>query len=187
MVDIAETGIGSVLQTIVPVAVLRSRATSHTAHGLAVHLVVSLAGHEVGAADVTLATLGPGAGAAVAGRVSGPAAPSLTLAATVRVAFWDGQPPVPVPGGTGVTLDTTHGPNGGQGGGDVTATLSLAVIPAPVLQLTAVCRDSAGTIVGGGSQTISAPAAPGPLTVTVPVVFSRRPTACSVEGAIGAF
>lgn len=183
-VDVLATGVGTYLDTTVPLALLRNRSTTQEATGVVVHIVAGRLGP---AGDVTLARLLPGETVVVAARVGG-SGRGVAVTATAAVGGWDpvdrGARPIAV----GSPTLACPGCSAAGGSGDVGVTLPLP--PAGVtLRVDAACRDAGGSLVGGGDAKRSIGAASsGPVAVDVPVILSVPAASCLVTAVpVGGF
>lgn len=185
-IDVVATGLGSYLETTFPVAILHSAATTDVATRVTVRLVVvSPSGRTVATADpVSVENVPPGATVVVAGRVAGALRGDRSTAA-VEVAAWVEASSLPtrrlaVAAGTLSCRGCSAG-----GSGDVTVMVS-GDTDGTTLRIGVACRDTAGTIVGGGS--VLHPGGPPPVTVSVPVILSAAAAGCAdVSATQGGF
>ena len=177
-IEVVASGIGAHDLQVVPVAVLRNLATSHTARGVMVAFTVQLAGssYSLTAAPVSLA---PGETLADAALCTDACDGATGTDVAVTVAGWIS--------GTRPVLSATSGSytcgascSGGSGyQGDVTASLSGSPTAGALVNLYAVCWGSSGAVVGGGlSETMWAGGTA--VDASVPVLVSVQPASCQL-------
>lgn len=177
-VALVAVGLGTYLETAVPVAVVRNSATAHSATGVRVHFaVVNPAGMTVQQTDAEVGALAPQQTSAIAGRIDLRASGDHAVATLSVAGFSDPKPPTITAG----PAACSGCPGNGPGFGTVHAVLTAAPsapLP-PFVSATAVCYDAGGAVVGGGT-TVVAPRASG---VDDPVILSSRAVRCDMYAA----
>ena len=171
-VDVVSVGVGAYMLQAIPVALLHNRATRHTATGVATHFTVR--GMTL---DAPVVALGPGETLAVAALCTDTCNGAGSTTAAVTVASWSTalRTPLSVSGGG----YSCSGGCGGHQNGDVTGTVAGSVSAGSIIVATAVCMNSAGSIIGGGSgeQTWGGG---GSMAIDVSVLVSGDPARCQL-------
>lgn len=179
VIDVTATGLGSYLETTVPVAILHSASTGEVAARVTVHLAVTtILKRTVASTDVSVASIGPGATVVVTARVSG-ALRGDRVVAMVAVGEWS-----PASAATPTLSASAGTPNcaGCARGGSGTLTVSVSGdTQVGLIQVGAACRDAGGNIVGGGSALHAG--GPSPVIVSVPIILSAPVAACAEVSA----
>lgn len=184
-IDVTATGLGSYLETTVPVAILRSASSGEVATQVTVHLVVTnAAGQATASADAGVSAIAPGAWVVVTARVRG-ALRGNAVTATVAVGGWVAASVAPP-----ASLAASAGPPSctacARGGSGTLPVVVNGATQGSLLQVGAACRNAAGHIVGGGSALH--PGGPSPVAVTVPIILSAPATGCAeVSATPGSF
>ncbi|MHB8489607.1 MAG: hypothetical protein ACYDCS_12480 [Candidatus Dormibacteria bacterium] len=183
-VGVLGTGIGTFDLAAIPVARLKNEAMFHGAASVIVHFVTHRAGRTLGSLDSAAVNLGPGETLAVTGDCTDACNGATSVAATVTVGSW--------PTGIGPVFTTTPARyacrpcHAAHGYGDVQATLtpSSAVAAGVAVVGFAVCENSAGVILGGGSEQFVWQAG-STLSADIPVVLNAAPSSCSLGASTG--
>jgi hypothetical protein len=183
-VGVLGIGVGTFDLAAIPVANLRNEAKFHGAASVVVHFVTHRAGKTLGSLDSVPVNLGPGETMAVTGDCTDACDGATSVDATVTVGSW--------PTGIGPTftrapaLFTCQPCHSAHGYGDVKATLtpSSAISAGVAVVGFAVCENSAGVILGGGSEQFVWQAG-STLSADVPVVLNAAPASCSLGASTG--
>ncbi|HEY6377690.1 MAG TPA: hypothetical protein VI316_00770 [Candidatus Dormibacteraeota bacterium] len=175
-IDVTATGLGSYLETTVPVAILRSASVGEVAIQVSVHLrVATPAGKETASADAGVSAIPPGASVVVTARVRGALRGNVVTAA-VTVGGWVATSAAP-PASLAVSAGPPSCPGCARGGSGTLLVTVSGTTQGTLLQVGAACRDAAGHIVGGGSALH--PGGPSPVAVTVPIILSAPAAHCA--------
>jgi hypothetical protein len=183
-VGVLGIGVGTFDLAAIPVANLRNEAKFHGAASVVVHFVTHRAGKTLGSLDSVPVNLGPGETMAVTGDCTDACDGATSVDATVTVGSW--------PTGIGPTFTraparfTCQPCHSAHGYGDVKATLtpSSAISAGVAVVGFAVCENSAGVILGGGSEQFVWQAG-STLSADVPVVLNAAPASCSLGASTG--
>jgi hypothetical protein len=184
-VEVTATGLGSYLETTVPVAILRSASTGEVASQVTVHLSVTTPAHRpLASSDVSVSAIAPGSSVVVTARLGGALRGDLVVA-TVAVGEWTAASTTPV-----ADLAASPGPpscNSCSRGGSGTVLVTVSGdTQSGLLEVGAACRDAAGSIVGGGSALHAG--GPSPVSVSVPIILSAPAAGCAeVSAVFGSF
>lgn len=181
-VVLVKAGFGAYLETTFAGGLIHNTATAHTARQVNVHVEVTAGARHIGSTDVHLDALDPGATVPVGGRIQGSAATGESAVATITVGAWDdGATPAFVTAGAASFACSRCGAGAESGDVNVPITFATTAPSGLPLNLTAICTDGGGRIVGGGAQLYVPPAgARDGVTADVPAVVSAPPIDCVV-------
>ena len=172
------SGFGAYDLEVYPVAVLRNLATAHTSTAVLVSFTVQFSGgsYALSAEPVSLA---PGETLAVTVQCTDPCVGATSTSAAVTVGGWIAGNRTVISGSSASYV--CGSPCAGNPGyeGTVTGTLSGQVPSETLVVLSAVCRDSGGTIVGGGLKLTVWPGGTS-TSGSVPVLVSATPASCQL-------
>ena len=181
-VEVMTKGVGDYDLQAIPVALIRNAAVSHTALSVVAHFSVHHPGgsYDLDAAPVSLA---PGQTLAVAALCTEACQGASSVGVSVSVGAWGPASASSfgaVPGGW-----ACGSPCAGSGGfeGDATGTLGANVQAGAQVDLFASCTTAGGVIVGGGLTVRIWPGLGAPVLVSVPVLVTRQPSACTIYAA----
>jgi hypothetical protein len=183
-VGVLGIGIGTFDLAAFPVARLQNEAKYHAAASVIVHFVTHRAGHTLGSLNSTAVNLGPGETLAVTGDCTDACNSATGVAATVTVGSWQTTiGPVFATGSATFACQQCHA---SHGYGSVKGTLrpSTSVSAGVAVVGFAVCQNSAGVILGGGTEQFIWQAGSS-LTVDVPVVLNAAPASCALGASTG--
>lgn len=180
-IDLLGTGVGSYMLVAVPVAILHNAATAHVAMHVLVHFTVTGGSRGPFGIDAQVVSLAPGETLAVAADCTDTCNHANETQVSVTVGSW-------VSGGrrTLTVTGAAYSCGGGCGGhqnGDVLGTVSGAVSAGATVYSVAVCTNSGGTIIGGGSSQITwGGGATQPIDVSV--ILSANPARCTLYATV---
>jgi hypothetical protein len=183
-VGVLGIGIGTFDLAAIPVAKLKNEAKFHGAASVVVHFVTHRSGRTLGSLDSVAVNLGPGETLAVTGDCTDACNGATSVAATVTVGSWPTSiGPIFTTAPARYACQPCHS---AHGYGDVRATLtpSSAVVAGVAVVGFAVCENSAGVILGGGSEQFVWQAG-STLSADVPVVLNAAPASCSIGASTG--
>jgi hypothetical protein len=183
-VGVLGIGIGTFDLAAIPVARLKNDAMFHGAASVEVHFVTHRAGRTLGSLTSVAVNLGPGETLAVTADCTDACNGATSVAATVTVGSW--------PTSIGPIFSTAPAQyacqpcHAGHGYGDVHAILTPSDPVAAGVAVVgfAVCQNSAGVILGGGSEQFVWQAGT-TLSADVPVVLNAAPASCSIGASTG--
>jgi hypothetical protein len=183
-VGVLGVGIGTFDLAAFPVARLKNEAKYHAAASVIVHFVTHRAGRTLGSLDSIAVNLGPGEILAVSGDCTDACNGATSVAATVNVGSW----PTTI-GPIFTTASATYACqpcHSSHGYGSVRGMLlpSTPVSAGVAVVGFAVCQNSAGVILGGGSEQFIWRAGSS-LAVVVPVVLNAAPASCALGASTG--
>jgi hypothetical protein len=178
-VGVLAVGIGTFDLAAIPVAELKNNAKFHGAASVVVHFVTHRSGRTLGSLDSPAVNLVPGETLAVTADCTDACNGATGVDVTVTVGSW------PITVGpvfaTAAAKYTCQSCRAGHGYGDVKGTLtpSASISAGRAVVAFAVCRNTSGVIVGGGSEQFVWQAG-GSLAADIPVVVNTAPHACSL-------
>jgi hypothetical protein len=183
-VGVLGIGIGTFDLAAIPFARLKNDAMFHGAASVEVHFVTHRAGRTLGSLTSVAVNLGPGETLAVTADCTDACNGATSVAATVTVGSW--------PTSIGPIFSTAPAQyacqpcHAGHGYGDVHAILTPSDPVAAGVAVVgfAVCQNSAGVILGGGSEQFVWQAGT-TLSADVPVVLNAAPASCSIGASTG--
>lgn len=183
-VGVLGIGIGTFDLAAFPVARLENEAKYHAAASVVVRFVTHRAGRTLGSLDSVAVNLGPGETLAVTADCTDACNNATSVAATVTVGSW----PTSI-GPVFTTASATYACqpcHAAHGYGSVKGTLrpSTPVSAGVAVVGFAFCQNSAGVILGGGSEQFIWQAGSS-LTVDVPVVLDAAPASCALGASTG--
>jgi hypothetical protein len=175
---VTASGDGAYDLEVFPVSILRNLATAHTATGVIVRFTVQLprGSHALSAEPVALA---PGETLAVTAQCTNSCDGATGVDAAVTVGGWaaGGRTVISASAASYACGSPCAGSHGYEG--HVSGTLRSGVPDGTLINLSAVCMDGAGTIVGGGLiQTFWSNGSS--TSVTVPVLVTTPPASCQL-------
>jgi hypothetical protein len=183
-VGVLGIGIGTFDLAAIPVARLKNLAMFHGAASVVVHFVTHRSGRTLGSLDSVAVNLGPGETLAVTADCTDACNGATSVAATVAVGSWSTSVgPIFTTAPARYACQPCHA---AHGYGDVRATLtpSSAIVAGVAVVGFAVCENSAGVILGGGSEQFVWQAG-STLSADVPVVLNAAPASCSIGASTG--
>jgi hypothetical protein len=183
-VGVLGLGVGTFDLAAFPVARLKNEARFHSAASVVVHFVTRRSGRTLGSLDSVAVNLAPGETLAVTADCTDACNGATGVAATVTVGSW--------PTGIGPVFTTVSAAyacspcHSAHGYGEVKGTLTPApAVSAGVAVVAfAVCVNSAGAILGGGSEQFVWQAGSS-LAADVPVVLNAAPASCALSASTG--
>jgi hypothetical protein len=188
-IQVVETGVGNYMLVAEPIAVLRNVASEHTAMGVVVDFTVHSPSGTYSLDSSPDVVLFPGQILAVGVICNRSCIDATSTQVTVSVGSWvlGGGLPLAVTSSAYACVSQNGymgcTPTGGDSQGTVSATVSGTVQPFAELELTAFCRDAAGTIVDGGTTSTVWPGGAS-ATMAVPVVGSPQPAVCAMFATV---
>jgi hypothetical protein len=177
-VEVVASGFGAYDLQVYPVVVLQNLATAHTATAVVVSFTVRFSGgsYALSAEPVSIA---PGETLADTVLCTDSCVGATGSSATVTVGGWTaGDHPV-ISGSSGSFACGSPCPGNPGYQGNVTGTLSGQVPSGTLLDVSAVCMDSGGAIVGGGLQPRFWPGGTS-AAESVPVEVRATPASCQL-------
>jgi hypothetical protein len=183
-VAIIASGVGTFDLAAIPVADLKNDAKYHGAASVVAHFVTHRSGRTLGSLESVPVNLAPGETLAVTADCTDACNGATSVSVTVSVGSW--------PTSIGAVFATAAAAYScapcrrGHGFGEVKGTLKPSSTLAsgdPVVGF-AVCRNRAGTILGGGSEQFVWQAGTS-LSVDVPVVLNAAPSSCVLGASTG--
>jgi hypothetical protein len=183
-VAIIASGVGTFDLAAIPVADLKNDARYHGAASVVAHFVTHRSGRTLGSLESVPVNLAPGETLAVTADCTDACNGATSVSVTVSVGSW--------PTSIGAVFATAAAAyscapcRSGHGFGEVKGTLKPSSTLAsgdPVVGF-AVCRNRAGTILGGGSEQFVWQAGTS-LAVDVPVVLNAAPSSCVLGASTG--
>ncbi len=183
-VGVLGIGIGTFDLAAIPVARLKNDARYHGAASVVVHFVTHRAGHALGSLDSIAVNLGPGETLAVSGDCTDACNGATGVAATVTVGSWPTSiGPVFATAPAAYACRPCHSAHG-YGSVKAVLTPSTRVSAGVAVVGFAICQNSAGVIVGGGSEQFVWQAGSS-LAAEVPVVLNAAPASCALGASTG--
>jgi hypothetical protein len=183
-VGVLGLGVGTFDLAAFPVARLKNMAKFHAAAAVVVHFVTRRAGKTLGSLDSVAVNLAPGETLAVSGDCTDACNGATGVDATVMVGSWTTSiGPVFTTASAAYTCQPCH-PAHGFGNVKGTLTPSSAISAGVAVVGFAVCENSAGVILGGGSEQFVWQAG-ATLSADVPVVLNAAPASCSLGASTG--
>ncbi len=178
-VAVLAVGVGDYDLQAIPVAELRNQASAHAAQSVVVTFAVHHPGgtYKLNAPAVTLA---PGQTLAVSALCTDACRGATSSDASVSIGSWAAATSPVFPPAAGRWA--CGSPCAGSGGfeGDATGALRGDVSAGAQVNLFASCTTGRGAIVGGGLTLRTWPGPGQAVTVTVPVLVTRKPSSCEL-------
>jgi hypothetical protein len=183
-VGVIGLGIGTFDLAAIPVANLKNEAKFHGAASVVVHFVTHRAGRTLGSLDSVHVNLAPGETLAVTGDCTDACNGATSVAATVTVGSWPTSiGPIFTTAPAAYSCQPCHATHG-YGSVKGTLTPSSAVSAGVAVVGFAICENSAGVILGGGSEEFVWQAGSS-LSADVPVVLNAAPSSCLLGASTG--
>ena len=182
-VMVSGSGVGSYLLAAIPVAVIKNDAGGHAVTGVIVHFITKRGGSTLGSLDSVPVNLAAGESLGVAANCTDACNNANGVDVSLAVGGWRDSP--------GVTFTASGATyqcgtcRGGHGYGRVSGTLSTGSLGQGVaVAAFAVCRDSSGTILGGGTSQLVWPGGSS-MAIQVSVVINDAPASCELGASTG--